>query len=236
MSIHLKTALAQSLISDHGSRILTKLENYRQCCRFFFDVCNSLLDLIQEQPKFVDLYLFCFYLLKFAHNKLSYLITYLDQKEPPRELLRYLEDNYWTDCLKSVHFKTIQNSTERWINLVKKRLFKLRVKTFSDYYSQKRPDLNAEEEKILHENINKDWGVSADLSIRLPELISQLKTRGMKLSDQNRKLYYELCFATMIAEFMDKANYEINLEAFKEDCNCYAYYCNVNFDKYLRPR
>lgn len=236
---NLKLSLTQSLTNDYVHRINKKLDNYRKCCGFFLNFSVTLLPYMKKEKDFIldDLHVFRYYLLKFAHNKFSFLIYHFDRKECPRKLFKPVEADYWSQFVKSENFEKLKKQTETGRNLVEKLFSDFRTKELPMYLDRAGRN-RGEIDTIYNKNIESDC--TASFTGKLAEatyvLNKMSQTKKDIISEELSKILLDLELSKLIEEYMDNFEAEIDLESFKQDRDGTTRNNNINIKKYVKVR
>jgi len=105
LSKELKSSLNVNHTKKHLDRIHKKLQNYRQCCIFFFKFFPNYGQLLAQNQPLEDLNIFVYYCLKLSYYKFSYLEYMLKKKQCPAKFLFSYDTDYWGDYINSTYFK-----------------------------------------------------------------------------------------------------------------------------------
>ena len=227
------------MTNDYVTRIYTKLENYRQACGFFLKFAVSMYSNIKADRDYVldDLHVFLYYLMKFSHNKFSFLMECLNKQECPKKLLKPVEADYWSQFLKSDknNYSQLKNDTATGRSIIEKLFTEFRGRQLKSYLE--RSGRSVQELDTIY-NARLDIDCTASFKGKLIEAMYILQkisqTKKDNIPEEISKILLDLEFGQFVGENMDDYKSLIEFDAYKKDRDSRAPHQNVN--KYLKVR
>ena len=206
------------LTKDYVNRIFRKLDNYRQCCGFFLKFAGSLKPYMTADKGFIldDLHVFTYYLLKFGHNKFSFLYQCLETRECPKKLLKHVETEYWKDFIESDKFDKLRSDTKLGRDLTEKIFMQFRVVELGPYLH--RAGRNPKEfDTIYNDNIHADCtaGFTGKLLEAIYVLQKMSQTKKDAMGYEISKILMDLEFGRLVEDYMDNYEIEIDVDKYK---------------------
>lgn len=185
-------------------RIVKKLDNFRQSCKFFMTLLTNWSSYMKPSSPddFIldEFHPLSHYCLKYAAFNFGFLLDILSSRECPKQMIATYDHDYWDNFLDTPEYVDLAKKTEDLKNQATKILTTFTEQNLAGYLTRKQKKLS-DMKSVYNTDLTLDC--SASLQGKLHEaslIIQKISSSKKKYFDELQKISVDLEFAKKILD------------------------------------